>query len=588
MSSARRIIAIFSVVAALTFASLGRADHPSAAEPARFTPTPLAADRLDGTGLAVLQVGPRVYVGGTFDQVRAPDGHAVGSRANLAAFDVATGRLLDSFRADTNGAVRSLATDGTHLFVGGSFTSIGSMSRGRVASLDLISGTVDPVFRANANSNVYSLAVSSSRLVIGGSFSWIGGQARSRFAVIDRTSGAAQAPAPQFDGTVLAVGASQDGAQFFAGGGFAKVGTTAQRWSAVLDADGSLASTQLADIGGPVSVFRPATDGQTVAVSQLGLANAGGRWRLADGRRLWRQRCDGDGQAVDELDGTVYSGFHEGCERDGTIRLTANDATTGVRDNGFGPAFDRFWGVFAIDAAPSALAIAGDFTSVGGVPAQGFALFPSSTAPAPPPTTTVAPTTQPSTTLPPTTTTVAAPTTTTIQPPPPPGGTLPVTMGSSWRYHDGADAVAVTWTQPSFADSGWPQGPGELGYGEGDEATTLSFGPDAVRKPVTTYFHRTITVGTVPGALRMSLTADDGAAVYLNGAEVLRDNLPAGALTADTLAVTNRSGPGESKPRHFTIAAASLHPGGNVIAVEVHQDAPNSSDLSFDLGIWPA
>lgn len=363
----------------LAVASMISACEPSA--PVRFAATPLVADRLDGTGLAIVQLDGRVYVGGTFGEVRGPDGRRVAGRANLAAFDVTTGRLVAGFRADTDGPVQALATDGVRLFVGGSFATIGGVARARLAALDPTTGRVDAGFRADADSNVYSLAVASGHLVVGGSFSALAGRVRSRFAVVDGRNGAVLGPAPSFNDTVLSVGGTADGSHYFAGGSFSRVGATTQRWSAVLGADGSLAPAQLAGIGGPVSVFRPTADGQSVEVSQLGSANAGGRWRLSDGQRQWQQRCDGDAQAIDELDGIVYTGFHEGCEGDTTIRLTANDASTGTRDRTFVPAFDRFWGVQAIDAAPTALAIAGDFTSVGGVAAQGFALFPPTTAP---------------------------------------------------------------------------------------------------------------------------------------------------------------------------------------------------------------
>ncbi len=42
-----------------------------------------------------------------------------------------------------------------------------------------------------------------------------------------------------------------------------------------------------------------------------------------------------------------------------------------------------------------------------------------------------------------------------------------------------------------------------------------------------------------------SLVADDGAVVYLNGTEVVRDNLPAGVLTDATLAPSYRTGAAE-------------------------------------------
>lgn len=387
--------------------------------------------------------------------------------------------------------------------------------------------------------------------------------------MVDTAHGAPLEPSPSFDGPVTAVGITPDGSRLLAGGAFAHVGAVAQRFTALLDGNGALSRTQLSDVAGPASVFRPAADGLSVAMSQIGRGNSGGRWSLLDGRQLWSQRCDGDGQAVDELDGVVYSGFHEGCEGDLNIRLVASDATTSARDRSFLPSFDRFWGVFAIDAAPTALAIAGDFTSVAGVAAQGFALFPTTAAPPPPTTTTAAPTT------------TLAPTTTTT----PVGTSFPLALGSVWRYHDGADPVPAEWAQTAFVDAAWAQGPGQLGYGDGDETTVLAYGPDARNKTRTAYFRRTVTVGSVPVSLHLSLVADDGAAVYVNGVEVVRDNLPAGPLAAATLAATNRSGPNESTPRTFTVPGSALVVGQNVVAVEVHQDAPNSSDLSFDLGL---
>ena len=45
-----------------------------------------------------------------------------------------------------------------------------------------------------------------------------------------------------------------------------------------------------------------------------------------------------------------------------------------------------------------------------------------------------------------------------------------------------------------FNDSTWASGPAELGYGDGDEATTVSYGPSSSNKYITTYFRRTFTV----------------------------------------------------------------------------------------------
>jgi hypothetical protein len=99
---------------------------------------------------------------------------------------------------------------------------------------------------------------------------------------------------------------------------------------------------------------------------------------------------------------------------------------------------------------------------------------------------------------------------------------------------------------------------------------------------VTTYLRTTFTVPSLPTSATLSLLADDGAVVYLNGTELVRDNLPAGAIGYGTLASSNRSGDAENAYRAFTVPVSRLVAGVNTIAVELHQDAVNSSDLGFD------
>ncbi|MCA9198298.1 MAG: hypothetical protein KDA87_12200, partial [Planctomycetales bacterium] len=82
--------------------------------------------------------------------------------------------------------------------------------------------------------------------------------------------------------------------------------------------------------------------------------------------------------------------------------------------------------------------------------------------------------------------------------------------------------------------------------------------------------------------LTVQLLRDDGAAVYLNGQEVVRDNLPANA-GFDTLANGTASGSAESRFFSFSISPDLLVDGTNVLAVEVHQASDTSSDVGFDL-----
>jgi hypothetical protein len=166
----------------------------------------------------------------------------------------------------------------------------------------------------------------------------------------------------------------------------------------------------------------------------------------------------------------------------------------------------------------------------------------------------------------------------------------PVTListGAVWRYLDNGTDQGAAWRAVAFNDSTWSNGVAQLGYGDTprDETTLVGFGPDANNKYITTYFRRAFTVND-PAAvqdLRVRLLRDDGAVVYLNGTEVIRENMPGGAIGFRTLAVNGITGADESTFYPFSISPTLLIAGNNVLAVEIHQNTNNSSDISFEL-----
>ncbi|MGY8689754.1 MAG: lamin tail domain-containing protein, partial [Verrucomicrobiales bacterium] len=102
------------------------------------------------------------------------------------------------------------------------------------------------------------------------------------------------------------------------------------------------------------------------------------------------------------------------------------------------------------------------------------------------------------------------------------------------------------------------------------------------QKQITTYFWHIATLSDISKIEEVHLQhkRDDGAAVYINGAEAARSNLT-GPLHRQTLASTAQD---DGKAfHHFTIPAKLLRKGNNIIAAEVHQQSLTSSDLSFDL-----
>ncbi len=164
--------------------------------------------------------------------------------------------------------------------------------------------------------------------------------------------------------------------------------------------------------------------------------------------------------------------------------------------------------------------------------------------------------------------------------------TLLVPRGSAWRYLDDGSDQGTAWRATAFADTAWKMGAAQLGYGDGDEATVIGYGGNPNAKFITTYFRKSFVV-TQPQQytqLTLNLIRDDGAVVYLNGIEIYRSNMPAGAIGSKTLASINT--PDESTWLQSTINAVAspglILQGTNVLAVEVHQYSQWSSDVSFD------
>jgi len=159
-----------------------------------------------------------------------------------------------------------------------------------------------------------------------------------------------------------------------------------------------------------------------------------------------------------------------------------------------------------------------------------------------------------------------------------------------WRYSDAGVTPGAGWQAVSFDDVTWKVGPAILGYGDADVATVVGYGPASTNKFITTYFRHSFVVSDAAtfDRLQVQLLRDDGAVVYLNGTEVLRDNLPAGTITNTTFALTAVGGADERTYFAFTVSAAYLVEGTNVLAVEVHQSSPTSSDVAFDLAMTAA
>ncbi|MCA9013823.1 MAG: hypothetical protein KDA77_00705, partial [Planctomycetaceae bacterium] len=156
---------------------------------------------------------------------------------------------------------------------------------------------------------------------------------------------------------------------------------------------------------------------------------------------------------------------------------------------------------------------------------------------------------------------------------------------TEWKYQDDGKALPPDWVKPTFIDAQWATGLAPLGYGDSGLNTTVRFGADPQKKQITTYFRRAFPIEDAAKLKKLVflIRSDDGIVVYLNGKEILRNNLPQGQIESNTRAVKALGGIEERLYQRFTVNAENLVAGTNVLAVEVHQVDPRSSDLFLDL-----
>ncbi len=170
------------------------------------------------------------------------------------------------------------------------------------------------------------------------------------------------------------------------------------------------------------------------------------------------------------------------------------------------------------------------------------------------------------------------------------GGTNTTTlkaMGSTWLYYDQGSLDGKNWTSSAYNTASWKQGVAPLGYSNtaGIINTQLDYGTSSSNKRPTYYFRSTVNLENAPASsdvFTMDYNIDDGLVVYVNGTEAARFNMPSGTISYSTLASTYAD---QFPTGTLTLPTSLFKKGQNVIAVEVHNNAVNSSDIIFDAAI---
>ena len=158
---------------------------------------------------------------------------------------------------------------------------------------------------------------------------------------------------------------------------------------------------------------------------------------------------------------------------------------------------------------------------------------------------------------------------------------------TAWRYYYEGNQPAGNWYESAYDDSAWDTGSDKFGYDTNNFRTynvTLDYGGNPAEKYVTAYFRSSFTISDLSTMeeIQGNLLYDDGVVLFINGKEVQRINMPAGAISYETFAanLVNRD-----LEESFTIDKSYLQNGMNTIAVEVHQINRESSDLTFKLDL---
>ena len=211
--------------------------------------------------------GDTVYVGGRFGGVGGQP------RSCLAAINAATAQVTawnpnptpcSSFFGNSP---QTLQVNDGKVYAGGTFNSVGTLTRNGIAAIDAVSGLATS-WNPNANNSVLGLAMSGTTMYVGGAFTSIGGQARNRLAALDTTKDTATAWNPDVNGAVSTVAMMSDTA-VYAGGKFTSVGgspyTYLARFDFVKSSNADLSSLTT-NTGALVPTFASSSANYTVEV----------------------------------------------------------------------------------------------------------------------------------------------------------------------------------------------------------------------------------------------------------------------------------------------------------------------------------
>ena len=156
-----------------------------------------------------------------------------------------------------------------------------------------------------------------------------------------------------------------------------------------------------------------------------------------------------------------------------------------------------------------------------------------------------------------------------------------VTETDQWTYFIGDQEPPVNWRATDFDDSNWQVGPGGIGFGDNDDNTE-------VPRTGALYIRRKFEVidKSVITEMLLDIDYDDAFVAYLNGIELARSGVEGDPPPFDAPGEDHEALIQQGKdPERFQVVnqlvTNVLRTGENVLAIQVHNSFPTSSDMTI-------
>ncbi|MBN1599818.1 MAG: CotH kinase family protein [Bacteroidales bacterium] len=162
---------------------------------------------------------------------------------------------------------------------------------------------------------------------------------------------------------------------------------------------------------------------------------------------------------------------------------------------------------------------------------------------------------------------------------------------TAFTYFRGIEEPPSNWNENGFDDSGWSEGSYSIGFGDSDDHTVI----EPASSVYTRHYFNIDETDSIEEMILL-IDFDDGFVAYLNGVEFARVNMgKIGSPTCfDQLADRSHEAYKYRNLQYVVpgyyidneLISGNLVYGENVIAIEVHNDSIDGSDLSMEHGIY--